>query len=287
MRRIRILEEASDEAIAAAAWYDRERPGLGIEFEQAVDAALDLLERTWRHWCRLPGYPERRKPTDFFLDDFRIRLSFPNRVTLYSRRSSHSSWRDLRPNVGAKLRQVGTPPDVDSSDWSGVIVLALLRCQPLWQLDSVSARYGKHGALRKAAMHLPVFITNLPILDVVEVTAKEAVQLSRMSDRWRDEADSQFVRAEDLEHLGPEMFDLIRATDETELYQSAPPHLREPAPELLQRRASLRHGLEEQGVVRPCLHGREVRARIAPTDKGPKRTDDECDEGELERPGHL
>ena len=44
MRRVRILEEASDEAIAAAAWYDQEKPGLGAEFEQALDAALDLLE---------------------------------------------------------------------------------------------------------------------------------------------------------------------------------------------------------------------------------------------------
>ena len=44
MRRVRILEEASDEAVAAAAWYDQERPGLGFEFEQALDAALDLLE---------------------------------------------------------------------------------------------------------------------------------------------------------------------------------------------------------------------------------------------------
>ncbi len=44
MRRVRILEEAANEAIEAAAWYDRERPGLGVEFELAIDAALDLLE---------------------------------------------------------------------------------------------------------------------------------------------------------------------------------------------------------------------------------------------------
>ena len=44
MRRVRILEEAAHEAIEAAAWYDRERPGLGAEFELAIDAALDLLE---------------------------------------------------------------------------------------------------------------------------------------------------------------------------------------------------------------------------------------------------
>ena len=55
MRRIRILEEASNEAIAAASWYDRERPGLGAEFEQAVDAALDLLEEDMAPLAPVPG----------------------------------------------------------------------------------------------------------------------------------------------------------------------------------------------------------------------------------------
>lgn len=46
MRRpIRILEQAAEEAIEAAAWYEQERPGLGIEFNHAINAALDLLEQ--------------------------------------------------------------------------------------------------------------------------------------------------------------------------------------------------------------------------------------------------
>lgn len=32
------------EASEAAAWYERERPGLGSEFEEAINRALDLLE---------------------------------------------------------------------------------------------------------------------------------------------------------------------------------------------------------------------------------------------------
>ena len=44
MRRVRILEQAAVEAIEAAAWYEHERPGLGKEFEHAVNAAIDLLE---------------------------------------------------------------------------------------------------------------------------------------------------------------------------------------------------------------------------------------------------
>lgn len=44
-RRIIILEQAAEEAIEAAAWYEQERPGLGIEFNHAINAALDLLEQ--------------------------------------------------------------------------------------------------------------------------------------------------------------------------------------------------------------------------------------------------
>ncbi len=55
MRRVRILEEAADEAVAAAAWYDQERPGLGVEFEQALDAALDLLEEELAPLVPVPG----------------------------------------------------------------------------------------------------------------------------------------------------------------------------------------------------------------------------------------
>lgn len=42
MLKVRILDAAVDEAAEAAAWYERRRPGLGADFEQAVDAALDL-----------------------------------------------------------------------------------------------------------------------------------------------------------------------------------------------------------------------------------------------------
>jgi len=44
MRTVRIHEAASQEAIEAAAWYENERTGLGVEFQRAIDVALDLLE---------------------------------------------------------------------------------------------------------------------------------------------------------------------------------------------------------------------------------------------------
>ncbi|MGB5131042.1 MAG: hypothetical protein WBO00_00375 [Steroidobacteraceae bacterium] len=44
MRPVRIHLAAALEAVEAAAWYERQRPGLGEEFAGAVLAALDLLE---------------------------------------------------------------------------------------------------------------------------------------------------------------------------------------------------------------------------------------------------
>jgi len=44
MRVVRIMAAAANEAAEAAAWYESERHGLGVEFERAIDAALDLLE---------------------------------------------------------------------------------------------------------------------------------------------------------------------------------------------------------------------------------------------------
>jgi hypothetical protein len=44
VRRVRILEKAAEEAIEAAAWYEQAHSGLGVEFNHAINAVLDLLE---------------------------------------------------------------------------------------------------------------------------------------------------------------------------------------------------------------------------------------------------
>ena len=44
MRPVRILEAAAEEAAEAVAWYQAERSGLGEEFSDALDAAIDLIE---------------------------------------------------------------------------------------------------------------------------------------------------------------------------------------------------------------------------------------------------
>lgn len=54
MRTVRILEEASQEAIEAAAWYEFEQLGLGAEFFAAVDAAIDIIEENFIPLSPLP-----------------------------------------------------------------------------------------------------------------------------------------------------------------------------------------------------------------------------------------
>lgn len=55
MRRVRILDEAAEEAVEAAAWYNNEHAGLGQEFSQVVDAAIDLLEDDIVPLTAMPG----------------------------------------------------------------------------------------------------------------------------------------------------------------------------------------------------------------------------------------
>ena len=55
MRALRIHAAAGEEAAEAAAWYENERPGLGSEFEHAIDAALDLLEQDIVPLTSAPG----------------------------------------------------------------------------------------------------------------------------------------------------------------------------------------------------------------------------------------
>lgn len=55
MRRVRILDEAAEEAVEAAAWYDNEHAGLGQEFSQVIDAAIDLLEDDIVPLTSMPG----------------------------------------------------------------------------------------------------------------------------------------------------------------------------------------------------------------------------------------
>ena len=60
MRVLRIHEAAAEEAAEAAAWYEAERPGLGADFEKAVDAAFDILEQEVVPLTNVPGIAASR-----------------------------------------------------------------------------------------------------------------------------------------------------------------------------------------------------------------------------------
>jgi hypothetical protein len=70
MRRVRILDAAAEEATEAAAWYERQRPGLGAEFERAVEAALDLLEEEIVPLTAMPGLAGKRGARRLILKRF-------------------------------------------------------------------------------------------------------------------------------------------------------------------------------------------------------------------------
>jgi toxin ParE1/3/4 len=70
VRRLRILNEAAEEAAEAAKWYEMRRPGLGAEFERAVDAVLDLLEAEIVPLTVMPGASGRRGAKRLMLKRF-------------------------------------------------------------------------------------------------------------------------------------------------------------------------------------------------------------------------
>jgi|SRR5450756_1332104 toxin ParE1/3/4 len=70
MRLLRIHAAAAEEAAEAAAWYEKERPGLGADFEHAVDAALDLLEQEIIPLTSVPGVAAARSVKRLMLRRF-------------------------------------------------------------------------------------------------------------------------------------------------------------------------------------------------------------------------
>jgi hypothetical protein len=52
---VRLHQSAAAEAVEAAAWYELQQPGLGREFDAAIQAALDLLEQEIVPLTPMPG----------------------------------------------------------------------------------------------------------------------------------------------------------------------------------------------------------------------------------------
>ncbi|MBK5939110.1 hypothetical protein [Halochromatium roseum] len=83
MRRVKLLEVAAAEASAAAAWYERERSGLGAEFAAAVEAVLDLLEDEATPLLPMPAEAGTRGAKRLMLE------RFPYDVVVIERDAEH------------------------------------------------------------------------------------------------------------------------------------------------------------------------------------------------------
>jgi len=70
MRQLRILAAAAEEAAEAAAWYESERPGLGADFQRALEAALDVLEAEVIPLVAVPGVAGSRGVKRLLLSRF-------------------------------------------------------------------------------------------------------------------------------------------------------------------------------------------------------------------------
>ena len=70
MRTVRILEAAAEEAAEAAAWYERQHPGLGADFLRTINAALDLLEDGVVPLAPVPGTAAQRGAKRLILKRF-------------------------------------------------------------------------------------------------------------------------------------------------------------------------------------------------------------------------
>ena len=97
-RLFRIEPEASAELEDAAVWYEGRRPGLGVEFLEAVDATLDHIARWPQAAQRVPGVsadiPARKAPVK----------GFPTTLLTWKCRTlsgcSHSPTTAVNPDIG-------------------------------------------------------------------------------------------------------------------------------------------------------------------------------------------
>jgi plasmid stabilization system protein ParE len=93
-RAFRPEPEASAELEDAAVWYDNQRQGLGLEFIQAVDAALDRIARWPQIGRPVPGVPNdvpaRRFPVGRFPFHV-VYLEWSDAIRLLA--FTHDSWK--------------------------------------------------------------------------------------------------------------------------------------------------------------------------------------------------
>ena len=70
MPKVRILLQAVEEAEAAATWYEQQRQGLGAEFAETIDAAIDVVEDGFPPLSPMPESSETLKAKRLILRRF-------------------------------------------------------------------------------------------------------------------------------------------------------------------------------------------------------------------------
>lgn len=76
MRRHRRHRAVEPELRAAARWYEAAVPGLGSDFLDEVEAAIDEIVGTPRAWSRLPGLPDELEVRKYVLNRFPYYIPF-------------------------------------------------------------------------------------------------------------------------------------------------------------------------------------------------------------------
>ncbi len=75
--RATLADAAEAELLAAAEWYEAQRPGLGVEFTAAVLEAAEIVATAPRAWPTWPGMSGQTPPVRrFVMDRFPYTLGF-------------------------------------------------------------------------------------------------------------------------------------------------------------------------------------------------------------------
>jgi len=74
--RLRTVLEAEAELRESAAWYEKQRRGLGLEFLVAADLAVQAIRRSPERFARVETLPEETSVRRLLMDRFPYQIIF-------------------------------------------------------------------------------------------------------------------------------------------------------------------------------------------------------------------
>ena len=87
-QRLIVLDEAEEELFEAQKWYETQRSGLGEEFRQAIDQAMERLLKSPLAASTITNLPHPLMPGELWLNGFRIQSCSSTMMRIFG--SSHS-----------------------------------------------------------------------------------------------------------------------------------------------------------------------------------------------------